>query len=253
LLADALGSTVGLVTSNNGPIATNYTYQPFGAATTGGSANGSSYQFTGRENDGTGLDYYRTRYYSPTFQRFIAQDPTDFLGGINLYGYVSNNPQSLRDPLGLWVAGVGLNGGAGGLGAGGSWTKELVFDGEGNIGIATTICAGGMTTVASGGGGGAVSFNSSLSTISELAGPSLEVGAAFPVGEGWEAGASLTAQKNKCGKPTFGGNVFFGGAGGWPPIPITLGGVACNTTVQPISWTITGPTGGDVPSLVPVP
>ena len=57
LLADALGSTIGLVTSNNGPIATNYTYQPFGGTTVGGSANGSSYQFTGRENDGIMIRY----------------------------------------------------------------------------------------------------------------------------------------------------------------------------------------------------
>jgi hypothetical protein len=35
----------------------------------GGSANANSYQFTGRENDGTSLYYYRARYYSPTAQR----------------------------------------------------------------------------------------------------------------------------------------------------------------------------------------
>jgi RHS repeat-associated protein len=28
-----------------------------------------------RENDGTGLYYYRARYYSPELQRFISQDP----------------------------------------------------------------------------------------------------------------------------------------------------------------------------------
>jgi YD repeat-containing protein len=62
-LADALGSTVGLVGSG-GSIATNYTYQPFGATTVGGSVNGNSYEFTGRENDGTGLYFqegHRTR------------------------------------------------------------------------------------------------------------------------------------------------------------------------------------------------
>jgi len=79
-LADALGSTVGLVGSG-GTIATSYTYQPFGGTTAGGSASGNSYQFTGRENDGTGLYSYRARYYSPTFQRFIAQDPVGFRGG----------------------------------------------------------------------------------------------------------------------------------------------------------------------------
>jgi hypothetical protein len=59
LVPDALGSTIGLVTANNGPIATNYTYQPFGATTTSGTANGNSYELTGRENDGTGLCFYR--------------------------------------------------------------------------------------------------------------------------------------------------------------------------------------------------
>ena len=77
LLADALGSTIGLVGSS-GSIATSYTYQPFGATTAGGAGNTNPYQFTGRENDGTGLYFYRARYYSPTFQRFIAQDPLDF-------------------------------------------------------------------------------------------------------------------------------------------------------------------------------
>ncbi len=102
LLADALGSTIGLVTANNGPIATNYTYQPFGAATTGGSANGNSYQFTGRENDSTGLYFYRARYYSPTFQRFVSQDPSGFgPGDANLYGYVRQRPSYKIDPFGL--------------------------------------------------------------------------------------------------------------------------------------------------------
>lgn len=99
-LADALGSTVGLVNSL-GAIATNYTYEPFGATTVGGSANGNSYEFTGRENDGTGLYFYRARYYSPTFHRFIAQDPLGFAGGdTNLYGYVYNAPTDLTDPTG---------------------------------------------------------------------------------------------------------------------------------------------------------
>jgi RHS repeat-associated protein len=103
-LADALGSTVGLVGSG-GTIATSYTYQPFGATTVGGSANGNSFQFTGRENDGSGVYYYRNRYYSPTFQRFVSQDPLGFAGGdTNLYGYVLNGPTNSFDPLGLDIA-----------------------------------------------------------------------------------------------------------------------------------------------------
>jgi RHS repeat-associated protein len=103
LLTDTLGSTIGLV----GPaqsIGTSYTYQPFGATTAGGAANGSSFQFTGRENDGTGLYFYRARYYSPTFQRFVSQDPIGFAAGDpNLYGYALSNPVTLKDPSGRFV------------------------------------------------------------------------------------------------------------------------------------------------------
>jgi hypothetical protein len=61
LNADALGSTIGLVTANGGPIATSYKYEPFGATTLGGASNTNPNQFTGRENDGNGLYYYRAR------------------------------------------------------------------------------------------------------------------------------------------------------------------------------------------------
>jgi len=101
LLTDALGSTIGLVASS-GTIATSYTYQPFGGTTAGGAGNTNPYQFTGRENDGTGLYFYRARYYSPTFQRFVSQDPIGFRGGSpNVYAYVLNAPTIMIDLLGL--------------------------------------------------------------------------------------------------------------------------------------------------------
>jgi len=102
LLTDAIGSTIGLVGSGQS-IATSYTYDPFGATTVAGAANGNSYQFTGRENDGTGLYSYRARYYSAAFQRFVSQDPIGFGGGdVNLYAYAGQDPTNLFDPLGLW-------------------------------------------------------------------------------------------------------------------------------------------------------
>jgi RHS repeat-associated protein len=99
-LTDALGSAVAL-TDSAGNINTSYSYEPFGnVSLTGSSAN--PYQFTGRENDGTGLYFYRARYYSPTLQRFVAQDPILFRGGdANLYGYVMEDPTSGLDPYGL--------------------------------------------------------------------------------------------------------------------------------------------------------
>jgi RHS repeat-associated protein len=98
-MSDALGSTMGLVNSS-GSIVGSDTYQPFGKSTASGTAT-TPFQFTGRENDGTGLFFYRARYYSPTYQRFIAQDPIDFRGGINLYAYAINNPIIFGDQLGL--------------------------------------------------------------------------------------------------------------------------------------------------------
>ena len=101
LLPDALGSTVALG-DNTGTLQTQYTYEPFGNITVTGQANTSSYKYTGREDDGSGLDYYRARYYHPRLQRFIAEDPLGFGGGdINVYAYVFGNPLRFIDPLGL--------------------------------------------------------------------------------------------------------------------------------------------------------
>lgn len=101
LLTDALGSTVALG-DGTGTIQTQYTYEPFGYASQTGSANTNSYKYTGREDDGSGLYYYRGRYYHPRLQRFIAEDPIGFQGGdANLYGYVHWNPLTYVDPSGL--------------------------------------------------------------------------------------------------------------------------------------------------------
>ena len=106
LLPDALGSTVALG-DNTGTLQTQYTYEPFGYATTSGAASTNSYKYTGREDDGSGLYYYRARYYHPRLQRFIGEDPLGFGGGdVNLYGYVQNDPLNGVDPLGLETGAV---------------------------------------------------------------------------------------------------------------------------------------------------
>jgi RHS repeat-associated protein len=66
-----------------------------------GQTNASSFQYTGRENDGTGLSFDRARYYNPTLGRFISEDPIGFRGGrVNLYSYVENSPVDHSDPMG---------------------------------------------------------------------------------------------------------------------------------------------------------
>ena len=101
LLTDALGSTIAL-TNSSAALTTRYTYEPFGQVTISGATSSNSFQFTGRENDGTGVYYNRARYYSPTLQRFISPDPMGLTGGdVDLYTYVRNRPTEFSDPSGL--------------------------------------------------------------------------------------------------------------------------------------------------------
>jgi len=103
-LTDALGSTLALADSS-GALQTQYTFEPFGNTSVTGAATTNSLAYTGRELDATGLYFYRARYYHPTLQRFISEDPIGLSGGTNLYGYVGNSPASAGDPLGLWSPG----------------------------------------------------------------------------------------------------------------------------------------------------
>jgi RHS repeat-associated protein len=100
-LTDILHSTLALASPSSSLVAL-YAYDPFGNATVTGAPVTNPYEFTGRENDGTGLYFYRARYYSPALQRFISQDPLGFGGGdVNLYQLVYANPVNLTDQMGL--------------------------------------------------------------------------------------------------------------------------------------------------------
>lgn len=116
-LTDAIRSTLAL-TDVNGAIQTQYAYEPFGNLQVSGATTANALAFTGREADGTGLYYYRARYYSPRFQRFISSDPLGFAGGdLDTYVYAGNSPAVFSDPLGLdgGRPGYGMAGGAGPL------------------------------------------------------------------------------------------------------------------------------------------
>lgn len=91
--------------------------KPLGDTALDGSPSPKVFQFTGRENDGTGSYYYRARYYEPARSRFVSEDPIGLLVGdtdqfygdsvgtflaTNLYSYASNGPVNTTDPLGLF-------------------------------------------------------------------------------------------------------------------------------------------------------
>jgi RHS repeat-associated protein len=104
-LTDRLGSTLSLSDASGG-LATSYAYEPYGAMSWSGAASSNSRTFTGREDDGTGLMYYRARYYDPANGRFISEDPIGIAGGPNLHVYVLADPINLTDPTGLASTGL---------------------------------------------------------------------------------------------------------------------------------------------------
>jgi RHS repeat-associated protein len=127
---DALGSILAL-SDQTGTVQSTYQYEAFGETTISGTST-NPFQYTGRENDDTGLYYNRARYYSSTLKRFLSEDllsiedlqilrqsttlnhlivasgdifyqsylrdPKHF----NSYSYVQNSPVLFKDPNGLW-------------------------------------------------------------------------------------------------------------------------------------------------------
>jgi RHS repeat-associated protein len=108
-LPDGLRSAIAL-SDPAGTIQTEYTYDPFGGTTLNGALDTNRFQYAGRENDETALYYQRARYYHPSFQRFISEDPIGLTARqFNLYTYAWNDPLGYTDPLGLWGVGVTLS------------------------------------------------------------------------------------------------------------------------------------------------
>ncbi|MFM0341279.1 RHS repeat-associated core domain-containing protein [Paraburkholderia fungorum] len=101
VLRDANNNVIALTDANQ-QNRTQYRFESYGATTQTGAADPNPQQYTGRENDGTGLYYYRSRYYSPATGRFISEDPIGLASGqTNAYAYVGGNPVQFNDPYGL--------------------------------------------------------------------------------------------------------------------------------------------------------
>jgi RHS repeat-associated protein len=95
-LQDHLGSASQLLDAVTGNSKARYDYKSYGTLEGNPPALKTPLTYTGREDDQTGLLYYRARYYDPEAEIFISQDP---LG--DAQRYVGGNPLSFTDPLGL--------------------------------------------------------------------------------------------------------------------------------------------------------
>jgi RHS repeat-associated protein len=86
----------------NGAVVSSSRYDAWGARTTQGAQDAASFGFTGHlEHKELGLVFTLYRAYDPATGRWLSRDPIGEEGGINLYGYVLNDPINRFDPLGL--------------------------------------------------------------------------------------------------------------------------------------------------------
>jgi RHS repeat-associated protein len=110
-------NSVRAVTGHNGGTTQSIKYAAFGTVQSNAGSSPSRLKYTGREDDGAGLYYYRARYYDPAIGRFVSEDPLGFEAGINFYSYVGNNPVNGNDPSGHAAMQVGgaIVGAVGGL------------------------------------------------------------------------------------------------------------------------------------------
>lgn len=105
--ADREGSVLALVDAG-GSVTSQYSYDSFGGAEYVSEGVANRLRWIGREWDqDAGLYYVRARWYEPTLQRFISEDPIGLTGGVNMYAYASNDPVNLSDRSGLLIAECG--------------------------------------------------------------------------------------------------------------------------------------------------
>lgn len=103
-LDDHLGSST-LELDRNGALISQEIYYPFGgtawwAARSAVEVDYKTIRYSGKEMDVSGLYYYGARYYAPWLQRWVSADPGGDVDGLNLYGFVGNNPLRFFDDNG---------------------------------------------------------------------------------------------------------------------------------------------------------
>ena len=106
-------SAVREITDGSGTIQSKYEYDPYEEPVQHRGTFTSDSQYAGyTEHTANGLNVPSQRGYNPITSRWISRDPIGEYGGINLYGYVGNNPVYWVDPTGLfWMQiGAGIGG-----------------------------------------------------------------------------------------------------------------------------------------------
>lgn len=104
---DANGNVSELVDGDSGAIAAHYEYSPFGETVVQAGDEQvlaqNPYAFSTKYFDReTSLYYYGLRFYNPGTGRWLSRDSVAEQGGLNIYGFVDNEPVSQFDLLGMF-------------------------------------------------------------------------------------------------------------------------------------------------------
>jgi RHS repeat-associated protein len=103
---DGNGNVATLVSASEGSVSAQYEYGPFGELlrATGPMAKANPFRSSTKyQDDETDLLYYGYRYYTASTGRWLSKDPLEEKGGLNLYGFVGNNPVDRLDKDGRVV------------------------------------------------------------------------------------------------------------------------------------------------------
>lgn len=93
-------------TDQLGQLSSREEYYPYGGTALLAARNeldvaSKTLRYSGKERDATGLYYYGFRYLAPWLHRWLNPDPAGTVDGLNLYGFVGNNPVTVMDSNGL--------------------------------------------------------------------------------------------------------------------------------------------------------
>ncbi len=108
---DGNGNVTGLIDATTGTTAGNFEYGPFGETIrlAPNANNPSPFRFSTKyQDDESDLVYYGYRYYNPSIGRWLCRDHVEEEGGMNLFGFLANDPVQYADATGLCAKACGV-------------------------------------------------------------------------------------------------------------------------------------------------
>ncbi len=128
---DANGN-VTEVTDSRGWVLDRYDYDAFGNLLGVPQLPGNRWRFSAKlRNRESGWYYYGYRYYDSTDGRWLSRDPIEEEGGLNLYGFVGNDPVNRWDYLGMKDFIIGFYGAGNHNNFGNQWIRKAYNDAGG--------------------------------------------------------------------------------------------------------------------------